>query len=130
MILDQSNGGADPLVGVPSGPGRPRPAAGTTMSTSSRARAGRRGRRPRTRGSAPPIPPNSQLWRKLCGIGLIVAQARTNSFGQFLDVIGFFERRHGENVAIVLFQIDLQLFGEFRQVGGILDVLLGLGLEA
>src|ERR1019366_9175950 len=60
---------------------------------------------------------------------LIVAQARTNSFGQFLDVIGFLERRHGENVAIVFFQIDFQLFGEFRQVGGILDVLLVLGLE-
>src|ERR1035438_2889244 len=51
---------------------------------------------------------------------LIVAQARTNSFGQFLDVIDFFERRHGDNVAIVFFQIDLELFGEFRQVGGIL----------
>src|ERR1035441_4159391 len=60
---------------------------------------------------------------------LIVAQARTNSFGQFLDVIGFLERRHGENVAIVLFQIDLQLFGEFRQIGGIFDILLVLGLE-
>src|SRR5450631_294512 len=60
---------------------------------------------------------------------LIVAQARTNSFGQFLDVIGFLERRHGDNVAIVFFQIDLQLFGEFRQIGGILDVLLMLGLE-
>src|ERR1019366_9082689 len=60
---------------------------------------------------------------------LIVAQARTNSFGQFLDVIGFLERRHGENVAIVLFQLDLQLFGQFRQLGGILEVLPMFGLE-
>src|ERR1035441_7479473 len=60
---------------------------------------------------------------------LIVAQARTNSFGQFLDVIGFLERRHGENVAIVLLQLHLQLFGQVRQFGGILQVLLVLGLE-
>src|ERR1017187_1554098 len=40
--------------------GRPRPAAGTTTSASCGAPAGRRGRRPRTRGSAPPIP---QDWR-------------------------------------------------------------------
>jgi hypothetical protein len=47
-------GGADPLCpGVPSGDGRPRPALGTTMSASCQAQAGRRGRRPRTRGSAP-----------------------------------------------------------------------------
>src|ERR1035441_4653463 len=60
---------------------------------------------------------------------LIVAQARTNSFGQFLDVIRFLERRHGENVAIVFFQIDYQLFGQCRQIGGILDILLMLSLE-
>src|ERR1035437_3301948 len=60
---------------------------------------------------------------------LIMEQARTNSFGQFLDVIGSLERRHGENVAIVLFQLDLQLFGQVRQLGGILEVLLMLGLE-
>src|ERR1019366_6087938 len=40
--------------------------------------------------------PNGQLRSRL-----IVAQARTDSLGQFLDVIGFLERRHGENVAIV-----------------------------
>ena len=44
-------GGADPLVRA----GRPRPAAGTTTSASCGTPAGRRGRRPRTRGSAPPI---------------------------------------------------------------------------
>src|SRR5664280_980374 len=60
---------------------------------------------------------------------LIVAQARPNSFGQFLDVICLLERRHGENVAIVLFQFDLQLFGQVRQLGGILEILLVLGLE-
>src|ERR1035441_7160781 len=60
---------------------------------------------------------------------LIVAQARTNSFVQLLDVIGFLERRHGDNVAIVFFQIDFQLFGEFRQIGGILDVLPMFCLE-
>src|ERR1019366_5986558 len=69
---------------------------------------------------APSVQPRSRL---------IVAQARANSFGQFLDVIGFFERRHGDNVAIVFFQIDLELFGEFRQIGGILEVLLMLSLE-
>ena len=53
---DWADGGADPLVGVPSGPGRPRPAAGPTISAPCRAPAGRRGRRPRTRGSAPPFP--------------------------------------------------------------------------
>jgi hypothetical protein len=58
-----------------------------------------------------------------------VAQARTKSFGQFLDVIGLLERRHGENVAIVLFQLDLQLFGQVRQFGGILEVLLMFGFE-
>src|ERR1035441_454397 len=41
----------DPLVRV----GRPRLAADTTTSASCGAPAGRRGRRPRTRGSAPPI---------------------------------------------------------------------------
>src|ERR1017187_10203331 len=60
---------------------------------------------------------------------LIVAQARTNSFGQFLDIICLLERRHGENVAIVLLQLHLQLFGQIRQFGGILQVLLVLGLE-
>src|ERR1035438_6882430 len=55
---------------------------------------------------------------------LIVAQARPNSFGQFLDVIYLLERRHGENVAIVLLQLALQLFGQVRQLGGILQVLL------
>src|ERR1035438_6770953 len=49
-------GGADPLVRA----GRPPPAAGTTTSTSCGAPAGRRGRRPRTMGSAPPFP---QDWR-------------------------------------------------------------------
>src|ERR1017187_8962329 len=60
---------------------------------------------------------------------LIVTQARANPPGQFFDVIRFLERRHGENVAIVLFQIDFQLFGQVRQLGGILEVLLKLGLE-
>src|SRR6185295_13797028 len=31
---------------------------------------------------------------------LIVTQARANSFGQFLDVIGLLKGRHGEHVAI------------------------------
>src|ERR1035437_2553004 len=41
--------GADPPVCA----GRPRPASGTTGSASCRVRAGRRGRRPRSRGTAP-----------------------------------------------------------------------------
>src|ERR1019366_4486582 len=45
---------------VPSGPERPRPPAGPTTSVSSRALAGRRGQGPRTRGSAPPIPPRQR----------------------------------------------------------------------
>src|ERR1035441_2434224 len=49
---DCADGGADPLVRA----GRPRPAAGPTISAPCRAPAGRRGRRPRTRGSAPPFP--------------------------------------------------------------------------
>src|ERR1022692_1467764 len=49
---DWADGGADPLVRA----GRPRPAAGPTISAPCRAPAGRRGRRPRTRGSAPPFP--------------------------------------------------------------------------
>src|ERR1017187_1883469 len=49
---DWPDGGADPLVRA----GRPRPAAGPTISASCRAHGGRRGRRPRTRGSAPPFP--------------------------------------------------------------------------
>src|ERR1039457_4777832 len=49
---DWADGGADPLGRA----GRPRPAAGPTISASCRAPAGRRGRRPRTRGSAPPFP--------------------------------------------------------------------------
>src|SRR6266852_5088037 len=57
-------------------------------------------------------------------IRLIVAQACTNSFSQFLDVIRLLERRHGENVAIVLFQVDLQLFGQLRELGRIFEVLL------
>ena len=58
-----------------------------------------------------------------------MVQARTNSFGEFLDIIRFLERCHGEDVAIVLFEVDLQLFGQVRQFGGILEVLLVLGLE-
>src|ERR1035441_1295117 len=54
------DGGADPLVRA----GRPRPAAGATMSASCRARAGRRGRRPRTRGAAPPLKTKELQW---CG---------------------------------------------------------------
>src|ERR1019366_7382566 len=42
--------------------------------------------------------PNGQLRSRL-----IVAQARTESLGQFLDVIGFLECRYGKTVAIVLF---------------------------
>jgi hypothetical protein len=49
---DWPDGGADPLVRA----GRPRPAAGPTISAPCRSPAGRRGRRPRTRGSAPPSP--------------------------------------------------------------------------
>src|ERR1035441_7148154 len=49
---DWPDGGADPLVRA----GRPRHAAGPTVSAPCRAPAGRRGRRPRTRGSAPPFP--------------------------------------------------------------------------
>src|ERR1039458_5773667 len=45
-------GGADPLVRA----GRPRPAADTTTSASCGAPAGRRGRRPRTRGGRPTNP--------------------------------------------------------------------------
>ena len=56
-------------------------------------------------------------------------QARTNSFGEFLDIIRFLEGCHGEDVAIVLFEVDLQLFGQVRQFGGILEVLLMFGLE-
>jgi hypothetical protein len=51
-ITGLAEGGADPLVRA----GRPRPAFGTTMSASCReAQAGRRGRRPRTWGSAPQV---------------------------------------------------------------------------
>src|SRR4051794_39513020 len=60
---------------------------------------------------------------------LIVAHPRTNSFRQFLDIIRFFDSRDGEDVAIVLFQVDLQLLGQIRQFGSILEVLLVLGLE-
>src|ERR1039457_2196194 len=55
-VAVRADGGADPLVGVPSGPGRPRPAAGPTISAPCRAPAGRRGRRPRTGG-----PPHHSL---------------------------------------------------------------------
>src|ERR1035441_7761956 len=49
---DWADGGADPLVRA----GRPRPAAGPTISASCKAPASRRGRRARPRGSAPPFP--------------------------------------------------------------------------
>src|ERR1017187_6062204 len=60
---------------------------------------------------------------------LIVTQARANPPGQFFDVIRFLARRHGENGSIVLFQIDFQLFGQCRQLGGILEVRPNLGLD-
>src|SRR6516164_8738962 len=59
----------------------------------------------------------------------LMVQARTNSFGEFLDIIRFLERCHGEDVAIVLFEVDLQLFGQVRQFGGVLEVLLMFRLE-
>src|ERR1035441_5687983 len=61
---------------------------------------------------------------------LIVAQARPNSFGQFLDVICFFERRHGENVAVVLLQLALEDFFFLRLAVGQEDVFLFFGAAA
>ena len=43
---------------------------------------------------------------------LIMAQARTNAFGEFFDVIGFLERGHGEDKTIVLFKVGLELCGK------------------
>src|SRR5205823_5112793 len=60
---------------------------------------------------------------------LIMAQARANPFGQLFDIIGLLQGCHGEDEAVVLFQIDLELFGELRQIGGVLDVGLVLRLE-
>src|SRR5437899_982153 len=58
---------------------------------------------------------------------LIVAQASANPFGQFFNVIRFLDGRHGDHVAVVLLQIDFQLIGEIRQLGGVLQILLMLG---
>src|ERR1017187_7683493 len=60
---------------------------------------------------------------------LIVAQPRANSLDQFLDVISLLERRHGKHVAVVLLQVDFQLFGQFRQIRGVLEILLIFRLE-
>src|ERR1035441_7308781 len=49
---DWAEGGAGPMARA----GLTRPAAGPTISASCKAPAARRGRRPRTRGSAPPFP--------------------------------------------------------------------------
>src|SRR5438045_2825764 len=53
---------------------------------------------------------------------LIVAQARANPLGQFLDIIGLLQGCDRENKAIVLFQIDLELFRKLRQLGGVFDI--------
>ena len=59
----------------------------------------------------------------------IMPQARTDSLDQFLDFIGLLERGDGENVAVVLLQLLLQLFRQIGQLGGVLQVLFVLGLE-
>src|SRR5712671_1244158 len=58
----------------------------------------------------------------------LMTQTRANPFGQLLDIIDLLQGCHREHEPIVLFQIDLELFGELRQFGGILDIGLMLGL--
>src|SRR5436190_19440548 len=59
----------------------------------------------------------------------LMTQARANPFGQLLDIIGLLQGCHREHEPIVLFEVDLELFGELRQLGGVLDVGLMLGFE-
>ena len=59
----------------------------------------------------------------------ITPQARTDFLDQFLNFIGLLERREGEHEAVVLFQIQLQLFRQVGQLSRILQVLFVLGLE-
>src|SRR5664280_1250308 len=59
---------------------------------------------------------------------LIMPQARTDFLDQLLNFIGLLERGDGEHVAVVLFQVLLQLFRQIGQLGCVLQVLFVLGL--
>src|ERR1035437_6849406 len=59
---------------------------------------------------------------------LITPQARTDFLDQLLDFIGLLERGDGEDIAVVLFQVLLQLFRQIGQPGCVLQVLFVLGL--
>src|SRR5579871_1654906 len=60
---------------------------------------------------------------------LIMAHARADLLDEFFDIIRFFQSGHGQDVAIVLLQVLLQLFGKLHQLRRVLQVLFLLGLQ-
>src|SRR5471030_2023837 len=86
--------------------------------------------------AAASIPPSSAMAGGLTGavcaaasgdkapeLSRLMAQASADLFDQFFDAIGFLERGHGKDVAVVLFQVRLQFFREIRQLGRVLQIL-------
>src|SRR5262252_5148546 len=59
----------------------------------------------------------------------LMAQAPANPLGQFFNVIRFLDRGHGDDIEVVLLQVEFQLLREIHQVGGVFEILLVLGLE-
>src|SRR5215472_18777791 len=60
---------------------------------------------------------------------LIATQARANALGELFDVIGLLDSAHRDDVAIVLFEIDLELFGKLGKLSGVFQVGFVLGFE-
>src|ERR1041385_6083862 len=59
----------------------------------------------------------------------LMTQTAANALGQLFDVIGLFDGGHGDDVTVVLLQVEFQLLGEIRELGGVFHVLLIFGSE-
>src|ERR1700691_538189 len=58
-----------------------------------------------------------------------VYQPRVNPFGQFLNFFGLLQAGYRKHVAIVLFQLLLQLFGQLNELCRVLQVPFVIGLQ-
>lgn len=52
-----------------------------------------------------------------------------DSLGEFFDFFSFFEGGQRQDVAVVLFELELQVVGELGQLAGVVERLLVIGLE-
>src|ERR1700681_1714395 len=52
-----------------------------------------------------------------------------NSFGDLFDFLGLFEGGDGEDIAVVLLQIELELIGQLGELASVLERFLVFGFE-